>query len=111
MVSKAEQDRTDDIRGCLSCNQQCWGRRGRDYHISCLINPSVGHEYLWGGDTFIQTEHPKSVLIVGAGPAGLECARVAAERGHRVTLAEAAPIRVGNSGWPGCNPGADRSPT
>ena len=89
LVSKAREDRSEDIRGCLSCNQQCWGRRGRDYYISCLINPSVGHEYLWGGDRFTKTEAPKTVLVVGGGPAGLECARVAAERGHRVTLVEA----------------------
>ena len=45
LANKAAQGRTDDIRGCISCNQQCWGRRSRDYYISCLINPSAGHEY------------------------------------------------------------------
>ena len=89
LANKAKDDRTDDIRGCLSCNQQCWGRRGRDYYISCLINPSAGHEYLMGGDRFTKTTTPKKVLVVGAGPAGLEAARVAAERGHSVILAEA----------------------
>ncbi|MEJ2003289.1 MAG: FAD-dependent oxidoreductase [Maritimibacter sp.] len=71
LVAKAAEGRSDDIRGCLSCNQQCWGRRGRDYYISCLINPSAGHEFAWGGDRFTATDHPKSVLVVGGGPAGL----------------------------------------
>lgn len=61
----------------------------RDYWISCLINPSVGREAQWGGDRLHPAEHPKSVLVVGGGPAGLEAARVAAECGHRVILAEA----------------------
>lgn len=91
LVAKAQAGRAQDIRGCLSCNQQCWGRRGRDYYISCLINPSVGHEHEWGGGRFALTETPQRVLVVGGGPAGLEAARVAAERGHDVILAEAAP--------------------
>ena len=89
LLAKAAEGRSEDIRGCLSCNQQCWGRRGRDYWISCLINPSVGREADWGGDRFEQAPVSKSILVVGGGPAGLEAARVAAERGHRVTLAEA----------------------
>ena len=88
-VNKAKTGRAADIRPCLSCNQMCWGRRSRDYHISCLINPSAGREFQWGGDRFTPSEKPKRVLVVGGGPAGLEAARVAAERGHRVTLAEA----------------------
>ena len=89
MAAKAMSDRPEDVRPCLSCNQMCWGRRFRDYWISCLINPSSGREYLWGGDRYQPATKPRRVLVVGGGPAGLEVARVAAERGHQVTLAEA----------------------
>ncbi|SLN18360.1 putative N-methylproline demethylase [Roseovarius litorisediminis] len=90
LARKVTEGRADDIRGCISCNQMCWGRRSRDYWISCLINPSVGREYQWGGDRFIKSKAPKSVLVVGGGPSGLEAARVAAERGHKVQIHEAA---------------------
>ncbi len=104
LVAKAEAGRPGDIRGCISCNQQCWGRRSRDYYISCLINPSVGHEYLWGGDRFEPAPTARSVLVVGGGPAGLEAARVAAERGHRATLAEAGPKLGGQFRLAGLQP-------
>lgn len=89
LANKAMQGRAEDIRPCLSCNQMCWGRRFKDYWISCLINPSAGREFEWGGDRFIEAEVRKKILVVGGGPAGCEAARVAAERGHIVTLVEA----------------------
>jgi 2,4-dienoyl-CoA reductase-like NADH-dependent reductase (Old Yellow Enzyme family)/thioredoxin reductase len=89
MASKAMQGRPEDIRPCISCNQMCWGRRSRDYWISCLVNPSAGREFQWGGDRFSPSATPRSVLVVGAGPGGLETARAAAARGHRVTVVEA----------------------
>jgi 2,4-dienoyl-CoA reductase-like NADH-dependent reductase (Old Yellow Enzyme family)/thioredoxin reductase len=89
LANKAREGRPEDVRPCLSCNQMCWGRRYRDYWISCLINPSAGREFEWGGDRFSPAAKPKKVLVIGGGVAGLEAARVAAERGHLVTLAEA----------------------
>ncbi len=91
LARKTAEGRAQDVRGCISCNQMCWGRRARDYWISCLVNPSVGREWEWGGDRFTPAGRPRRVLVVGAGPAGLEAARAAAERGHRVEIAEAQP--------------------
>ena len=47
-----------DVRTCISCNQMCWGRRSRDYWISCLVNPSAGREVEWGGDRFAAADDP-----------------------------------------------------
>ena len=96
LARKASEDRPEDIRGCISCNQMCWGRRSRDYWMSCLVNPSVGREFQWNGDRFSKADDPKRVFVIGGGPAGLEAARTAAERGHRVMLAEASNRLGGN---------------
>ncbi len=87
-VNKAMVGERDNIRPCISCNQICIGRRFRDYWSSCLVNPSVARESEWGGDRVAKTENSKDILVVGGGPAGLETARVAAEKGHRVKLVE-----------------------
>lgn len=89
LVAKARAGHPERVRPCISCNQLCWGRRSRDYWISCLVNPSTGREWAWHGDRPEPAAAPHAVLVVGGGPAGLEAARVAAERGHRVTLVEA----------------------
>ena len=89
LANKARAGKAEDIRPCISCNHQCWGRRSRDYWLSCLINPSAGREFEWGSEPYSRATEVKNVLVVGAGPAGLEAARVCAVRGHSVILAEA----------------------
>src|SRR5918994_812889 len=108
LVAKARAGRAADVRPCISCNQLCWGRRSRDYWISCLVNPSAGREFDWGGDRFTAAATPRRVLVVGGGPAGLEAARVAAERGHRVTLVEQGPELGGQFRLAGRQPSRDQ---
>jgi len=88
LANKAKDGRPEDVRPCISCNQLCIGRRLRETWVSCLANPSAGREFEWNGDVVPPTEKPRHILVVGGGPAGMEVARVAAERGHRVTLVE-----------------------
>ncbi|MEZ5923441.1 MAG: FAD-dependent oxidoreductase [Hyphomicrobiaceae bacterium] len=104
LARKAGEGRPEDIRPCLTCNQVCRGRRARDYWISCLVNPSVGREAQWNGDRPLTAARSQRVLVVGGGPAGLEAARVAAERGHQVTLVEAASRLGGNFRLAGLQP-------
>ncbi|MBI1173030.1 FAD-dependent oxidoreductase [bacterium] len=104
LARKTTEGRVEDIRGCISCNQMCWGRRSRDYWISCLINPSVGREFEWGGDRFATAAVKRSVLVVGAGPAGLEAARAAGEMGHDVEIVEALPVVGGQFRLAGLQP-------
>src|SRR5690625_3591033 len=76
----------EDIRPCIRCNEDCIGRVvGRNTKISCSVNPQVGFENRFKIE---KAETPKNVVIIGAGPAGLEAARVAALKGHSVTLYE-----------------------
>ncbi|MCJ7596276.1 MAG: FAD-dependent oxidoreductase, partial [Desulfobacterales bacterium] len=84
---KVTEGRPEDIAPCVACNQGCSGRILHDKPISCIINPRLGKE----GDPDYQirpAEKPKKVFVVGGGPAGLEAAKTAAERGHKVTLFE-----------------------
>ncbi len=84
--NKARTGRVEDIRTCLACNQSCVGRQVLDLPITCIYNPVTGHEKIWAdlGPAPVR----KKVVVVGGGPAGMEAARVAAERGHQVVLFE-----------------------
>jgi len=84
----AEAGQTDDIRACIGCNQACIGHFHLGFPISCIQHPETGRERLYGIRR--PTGRPKKVMVVGGGPAGLKAAAVAAERGHDVTLYEAA---------------------
>lgn len=87
MPRLAGEGRTDDIRACIACNQACIGHFHAGYPISCIQHPETGREQRYG--QLSRAARGKQVLVVGAGPAGLKAAAVAAERGHRVLLAEA----------------------
>ena len=82
---KALEGRTDDIRQCVACNVGCIGRLYLNVAIKCTQNPWVGTDYEAG---LPPAPVKKRVLVLGGGPAGLEAARVAAARGHQVTLWE-----------------------
>ncbi len=83
---KAREGLLSDIRPCIACNQSCKGHQAVGQPITCIYNPVSGREGKWSELTPAAVQ--KSVFIVGGGPAGMEAARVAAERGHQVTLVE-----------------------
>ena len=90
-VVKAAAGRGDEINTCIACNQACLDHIFAGKLTSCLVNPRACHET----ELVIgKTQSPKKLAVVGAGPAGMACATTAAERGHQVTLFDAAP-RIG----------------
>jgi len=94
LVARLRAGQPERIRPCLLCNQACMVRDNRNPVVSCVVEPRSGHE-LDEADVNGMDQNPSTVLVVGGGPAGLEAARVLAERGHRVRLAERGPALGG----------------
>ncbi|AQZ96035.1 FAD-dependent oxidoreductase [Halopseudomonas phragmitis] len=86
-VNKAAEGRSDEINTCIGCNQACLDHTFGGKLTSCLVNPRACHETELN---YIPTTQVKKIAVVGAGPAGLSAATVAAQRGHEVTLFDAA---------------------
>jgi len=91
-ANKSREGRVDEIRRCIGCNEGCWARGTRDLVIgmnigmTCAMNPAVGLEGVPGWGELEPAAVKKRVMVIGGGPGGLEAARVAALRGHQVSL-------------------------
>jgi len=93
-ASKSRSRATEDIRLCLSCNQECVGRMGLNRWLGCIENPRTGRESQ-GVGLSRPTSKRRNVMVVGAGPAGLQAAIAAARNGHTVTVYEKEPVAGG----------------
>jgi len=87
LVHKAQTNRTDEINTCIGCNQACLDHTFEGKICTCLVNPRACFETELN---YIPTENPKKIAVVGAGPAGLSVATIAAQRGHQVDLFDTA---------------------
>jgi len=86
-VAKAAAGRADEINTCIACNQACLDHVFQRKTCTCLVNPRACHETELSWEP---AASPRKVAVVGAGPAGLACATLLAERGHEVDLFDAA---------------------
>ena len=84
-VQKASDGKADEINTCIGCNQACLDHIFLGKISSCLVNPRACHETEL---QYLPATRKKKIAVVGAGPAGLSCSTIAAQRGHEVTLFE-----------------------
>lgn len=84
LPNKAREGQLEDIRMCTACCN-CWDDVMKGKPVTCSVNASAGKELEY---PIIATKKPKKVFVIGGGPAGMEAARVASQRGHQVTLFE-----------------------
>ncbi len=87
LPNKAKEGKTDQIYHCIGCNQGCLDNLFQGQMVTCMVNPRAGMEEEWQS---VPASKPKNVLVIGGGAAGMKAACTAAERGHRVTLADKA---------------------
>jgi thioredoxin reductase len=90
---KGKEGRVNDIRPCIRCTEGCFGPIVRNEPVTCTVNAELAVAY---EQTLDPVARPKRVAVVGGGPAGLEAARVAAIKGHKVTLYEKRGLLGGN---------------
>jgi len=101
LVRKLTEGRPADIRPCVGANV-CIAAVMGGKHVRCVHNPEAGREHVWGPPR--PADRPKRVVVIGGGPAGLEAARTAALRGHRVELYERETALGGQARWTGAVP-------
>ncbi|MDP2659720.1 MAG: FAD-dependent oxidoreductase [Dehalococcoidia bacterium] len=104
LPQKAQQGRISEIRPCVACNQGCYDRLFANQDIACMSNPAAGREEEFAPQPAAK---PRKVMVVGGGPAGMEAARVAAIRGHRVSLYEKSESLGGQLALAAVPPGKD----
>ena len=108
LVSKLRAGHGERVRPCVLCNQRCQVRDARNPIVSCIVEPSAGYETEEPAHQATATRAPIDLLVVGAGPAGLEAARIARTRGHSVTVADRSERVGGQLALASFAPGRDR---
>ena len=88
LAAKAKAGRPEEIRHCVRDNQGCIGRISQSKRLGCILNPQVGYEPPAGDGRPVPARKKKKVVVIGGGPAGMEAALTAWERGHEVILYE-----------------------